>query len=415
MQNTVKSHHMPYKYINILGVEINKMDKNQVWQKFKDFYQDGKQHYIVTPNPENLLKARTDEEYFFVLNRADLSVADGAGLKIAAWMMGENLHRTTGVWLTEKALGWAVKNGIKVLIIDWIGGLSSIDEITFKLKLKFPGLKITVVKIDREQEDLDWEKLGKDKPELLLTSLGAPWQDTFNYHNLPRLPSVKIALGIGGAIDFSIGKARRAPKVFRIAGLEWLWRLILNPRRVGRIFKAVFVFPWIFVKWKFIYPFLYRPNVACLLYRKKKEGYQLFLVERTDYPGHWQIPQGGLDGESALRAGERELTEEIGNNKFRMVGAYNNLYKYKFGERSSESRVRAVKSKKHTGYKGQRQSLAIAEYLGDDLDVRINFWDHKNWKWVDREKAMEEVNIVRHTAMKIFLEKFNNLIENNEI
>jgi N-acetylglucosaminyldiphosphoundecaprenol N-acetyl-beta-D-mannosaminyltransferase len=83
--------------INILGVDIdNTIKQADLLNKINQFLNSTKQHYIVTPNPEILLQAQKDEELFYILNKADLSLADGFGLKIAAGLCGKKLQRFTG-------------------------------------------------------------------------------------------------------------------------------------------------------------------------------------------------------------------------------------------------------------------------------------------------------------------------------
>jgi len=393
--------------VNILGINISALDKKEVLEKIELFLSDGKQHYIVTPNPEFVLEARKDEEFFYILNNADLAVPDGIGLKFAAWAAGRNIPRITGADLVKDILKIAKEKNLKVAIVNWSRGLSATEDIEKALNKNYPGLRFIIKDVDKNIQNSKFQIPDSDfKPDILFCALGAPWQEKFIYHNLKNMPSIKLAIGVGGAFDFLTGKIRRAPKIMRFVGLEWLWRLFKQPRRWRRIFNAVVVFPWKFIKWRFVFPFLYRPNVACLLYKKENGKFKILLVERSDEPGHWQLPQGGTDGDGAEKAAARELSEELGTNKFEIKGVYKNLWKYRFGQNK--------KTKKILGYKGQKQSLAIAEFTGKDEDIKINFWDHRNWKWADAEDLVNEVHPVRKQAAKVFLEKFNNMRITNQ-
>jgi N-acetylglucosaminyldiphosphoundecaprenol N-acetyl-beta-D-mannosaminyltransferase len=88
-------------------------------------------------------------------------------------------------------------------------------------------------------------KINECKPHLLLVAFGAPKQDEWIAKYLPQIPSVKVAMGIGGTFDFIAGTQTRAPKIMRKFGLEWLYRLVREPKRFKRIFNAVIVFPWL--------------------------------------------------------------------------------------------------------------------------------------------------------------------------
>lgn len=415
--------------VNILGINLNELKKNSVLEIIQGFLNSQEQHYIVTPNPEMIIEAHEDEEFFYILNQADLSLADGVGLKIAGWLFGHRIPRLTGADLTVWLLQWAQKNNLKILILNRQDGLSGSEKIQATLSQKYPGLLSLVLDINREKflNDDIINKINSFAPTILFSALGFPYQEKIIYHNLAKLPSVKLALGIGGSFDFITGQIKRASKTWRALGLEWLWRLLSaykyqdSKGRVIRIYKATFIFLKKIFLARFIYPFLYRPNVACLLYKNSPEGQKILLVEREGDIGHWQLPQGGTDGEDLVNAGARELREEVGSDLFETKGFFKNLYRYKFppflSDLAKQARKEKSKDDAHTfdhklgryDYKGQKQGLYIAEYLGTDNDIRICFWDHRAWKWVDAKKLPEEVHPVRKASAEIFLAKFQSL------
>jgi len=389
---------------NIFGINLNDLPSNAVTKKISEFLSGQTQHYIVTPNPEIILAAHQDEELFYVLNKASLALADGFGLKIAGFLFGYNLPRLTGADLTVDLLKLASKEGTKTIILNWEKGLSSQEEISSALTIKFPGLDFLVLNIGRDKF-LRPETVAKIKefsPTLLFNNLGFPYQEKLLHHNLKDLPSVKVALAVGGSFDFITGRAQRAPKVWRNLGLEWLWRLIKHPQRAGRIYNATVVFLKKILASRFINPFLYRDNVVGLLYKKESDRFKILLVEREGDSNHWQLPQGGTDGEDIETAGRRELREEVGTDKFATRASFKNLYRYDFGPDTGYKKYKF-------DYKGQRQSLYIAEFSGQDSDIKINFWDHSAWKWVDAEQLIAEVHPVRRDVTKLFLEKFESL------
>ena len=399
------------KIVNILGVNIHKISQSEAMEKVAGFLLSEKQHYLVTLNPEIILEAQHDEEYFYILNHSNLNIPDGIGLKFAAWTMGENLERLTGVALTKQILKLAEDKNYKIGIVNWCCGLSSIADIETSLNRDYPRLRFLVEDLERGEDLPENSRLKNFAPEIIFVTLGAPHQEKFIYHNLTKLPSVKLALGIGGTFDFISGKTKRAPKIMRVFGLEWLWRLLAHPQnrwlRAKRIFNAVVVFVAKFLQWRFILPRFYRKNVSCILYKKVGEFYKILLLERKDEAGHWQLPQGGTDGLSIEKAGMKELSEEVGTEKIKPRAIFANLHKYEFD--NSKPRHRGAVYTRHAGYKGQKQSLLIAEYLGSDEEIKINFWDHRAWQWVDSEELVSTVHEVRKPAARIFLEKFNQL------
>ncbi|MFH1522413.1 MAG: WecB/TagA/CpsF family glycosyltransferase [Patescibacteria group bacterium] len=393
--------------INILGVNISDLNKKEILNKLDDFLNSGNQHYITTPNPEIILKAIKDEEFFYIIHKSSLAIPDGVGLKFAGWLVGKNIKRFTGADLAKNILNIAQAKKLKVAILNMEDGLSRKEDLEKVLNNLYSKLSTKIINVGRGVQLLSLgakstNNLINFKPDILFVTLGAPYQEKIIYHILPKLPSVKLAIGVGGAFDFLTGKIKRAPKFMRIIGLEWLWRLFKQPRRWKRIYNAVIVFPIKFFTWRFILPFTYRPNVACLLYKIVGDNYKILIVERGDLPGHWQLPQGGLDGESIEVAGRRELGEEVGTDKFKDIKTYKNLHKYKFAPNPVEK----------YNYKGQKQSLFIAQFQGQDSDIKVNFWEHKSWKWVEATSLVNEVNPVRRNGAKIFLDKFNEITEN---
>ncbi len=238
------------KKVNILGAQISALNKSETFSTVEQFLNSDKQNIIYTPNPEIVLKAQANKDYCDILNSASLLISDGIGLKFAGWVSGVNLERFTGVDLTKMVLNISKENNKKVLILNWEGGLLSEDDIIKMFQEKYTGLEFLVRSINKDGE-VD-EEMKNFQADVMFVNFGAPYQEKFIYNNLGKLPSVKLACGIGGSFDFLTGKIKRAPKMFKVVGMEWLWRLTKQPKRIGRIFSAVVVFPLKFAKWKFI-------------------------------------------------------------------------------------------------------------------------------------------------------------------
>jgi len=401
---------MNKRNINILGIKIDNFKKEEIYNIFLDFLNKEKANLITTINAEIILKAQKDEEYFYILNSASLSVLDGFGPKIAGFFMGYNIFRITGVDLNLMLLKIAQEKNIKLAILNKKNGLSTNNEIEKYLRENYQNLNYQI--FNSADSNLI-KNINIFKPAILIANLGAPDQEKFLFHNLNNVLSLKIAIGVGGSFDFLLGKIKRAPLIFRKLGLESFWRLInifkfskeKRKERLKRISKALFVFPYKFFVWRFILPFLYRPNVACLLYKKENDKIKILVVERSSEKNHWQIPQGGLDNLSAEEAGMKELREELNNNNFKFKAVFRNIHKYKFD--LGVIRNRGGFYLKHMGYKGQKQDLMIAEFYGQDKDISVNFWDHRSWKWVN----LEDIESIIHKSRKEAMGKFINLFK----
>ncbi|NCU43334.1 NUDIX domain-containing protein, partial [Candidatus Falkowbacteria bacterium] len=112
--------------------------------------------------------------------------------------------------------------------------------------------------------------------------------------------------------------------------------------------------------------------------------------------GHWQLPQGGTDGQGLKRGGLREAKEELGLSDLKVKGVYPKLHAYRFKGGLN----------KKTKYKGQRQGLLIAEFEGNDDLITINYWDHSAWRWVAPEELVKSVHPIRRAGAEKFIKKF---------
>ncbi len=382
----------------VLGIKIANLSKKEIAERWDFFLNDSHGHFVTTPNPEIILAARKDEEYFYILNEADLAIADGFGIILAGLLQKTKFTRLAGSDLTPELLGKAEREQRRVLVLNWKKGLSDQADITQTLKKRWPKLEAQVLDIEREAQLTTQELAAVQQfaPQLIFSTLGAPWQEKLLWRTLPQIPSARLALGVGGSFDFLTGKAIRAAKFWRSLGLEWLWRLIKQPRRLKRIWQAVVVFSWKVIKENLINPWCYRRNVVILIYRLINQEPYVLIVERQDDHGHWQLPQGGTDGESLLQAGLRETREELGVTSLKVVGVYPKIHTYRFVNGRNQK----------TNYKGQKQGLLIAEFLGDDEEVKINYWDHCAWRWVKARELLTAVHPVRRPGVEKFLKKF---------
>lgn len=245
------SHSIRINTINILGVNISALSKNETLKKIEEFLLEKKQRYITTPNPEIILASLQDEEYKHILNSADISISDGIGIKFAAWTLGLNITKITGSDLTKWLLRSSEKRKLRIGIVNWGGGLSNMSDIKRALLKNHPALNFAIDDIEKDDTYEKCKNVLKLDPDILFVSLGAPYQEKFIFNNLSKFKNTKIAIGVGGSFDFLTKKATRAPKLMRSLGFEWLWRLIKKPTRIKRIFNAVVVFPVKFMTWRY--------------------------------------------------------------------------------------------------------------------------------------------------------------------
>ena len=199
----------------ILGVKIDDVNMNEALEIVHGWLQESKKRYVVTPNPEFIMTAQKDLDFKKILNDADLSIPDGAGLKLS----GKVENTVPGVDFMEKLVERSSDWGVTIGLLGAAPGVA--DKTAERLKKKYSGIKINFAKAD-----------------ILFVAFGHPKQEKWIVQNLPKL-SVKVAMGVGGSFDYISGKIPRAPKWLRKLGLEWLFRLIIQPWRIKRQIKLV--------------------------------------------------------------------------------------------------------------------------------------------------------------------------------
>lgn len=199
----------------ILGIKIDDVNMSEALEMVHQWLQKFGKKYIVTPNPEFIMTAQKDLDFKKILNGADLSIPDGAGLKLS----GKIENTVSGVDLMEKLVERSADWGVTVGLL---GGSDGVANKTAEcLQKKYPKIKISFT-----------------SPDLLFVAFGHPKQEKWIVKNLPKL-NVKIAMGVGGAFDYLSGKVPRAPKWIRDLGFEWLFRLVVQPWRIKRQISLV--------------------------------------------------------------------------------------------------------------------------------------------------------------------------------
>jgi len=235
--------------MEILGVRVDNLEKKEILEKVEGFLNSEKFNQIATVNPEFILQAQKDKEFQDVLNSCALNVADGVGIWFAYLRFGKILkYRMTGIDLMLEILKMANEKKLKIFLAVNDRGLSNFEETKIAIKKIYPDLEIKGENLNchsgldpESNEILKQVQDDKNNIDIVFANFGAPKQEKFL--NSLKNGKIKLAMGVGGSFDYLTGKIKRAPKWMRKIGLEWLWRLILQPKRIKRIFNAVIIFP----------------------------------------------------------------------------------------------------------------------------------------------------------------------------
>jgi N-acetylglucosaminyldiphosphoundecaprenol N-acetyl-beta-D-mannosaminyltransferase len=231
---------MQKEKLNIFSVSVDRITNQELLQKMSDMLcSDAQiQNKIFTPNTEMLLAAKKDCSLASLLNSAELLIPDGTGIKIASRILNSPIpERLSGIDLAEDLLSIAAHKGCSVYLL---GGQKGVAEAAAKnLKCRLPSLNICGTHhgyFDKsgKENDLVLEEIRAAAPQILFVCFGFPMQERWICDNLSSLPSVRIALGLGGSLDVYAGNVKRAPKAFIKMRAEWLFRIIREPRRIVR-------------------------------------------------------------------------------------------------------------------------------------------------------------------------------------
>lgn len=234
----------------ILGVFFDRLSVGDWRGRINQALNGDSTELWVTPNPEMLLMAKKRPSFLNVLLSAKASLPDGMGIVVAAKLLGETLERLSGVDALEMITEEVAKRGEKVMLIGGKGDNAKLAAEV--LQNKFAGSQVIginpgeVKMIDSETWVFDesvMDKIQDFAPQVIAAGLSMGKQEEWLNFIEPFVPSAKIMIGVGGAFEMIAGTLPRAPRFMRKLGLEWLWRLGLEPRRLPRIVRAVIVFP----------------------------------------------------------------------------------------------------------------------------------------------------------------------------
>ena len=226
------------KKIDILNIKVNNVNMQQAREIVCDYIESGKNsHMIVTPNSEMVVRAQTDRQLATILNNADLSIPDGAGIVLASRILAiENFsERVAGFDLMEELFQVAEKKDYRFYLLGGEPGIAG--EAKKRIEQDYSQIKICGYHhgyLDRQVQQKVINQINNLAPDILLVGMGVPLQERFLYNNLERL-RVKVGITVGGSFDVLAGKTRRAPVWMQRAYLEWFFRLLKEPSRLSRM------------------------------------------------------------------------------------------------------------------------------------------------------------------------------------
>jgi N-acetylglucosaminyldiphosphoundecaprenol N-acetyl-beta-D-mannosaminyltransferase len=225
----------------ILGTPIDDVTMVEALDRIEEFVAigrlTGKRHQIATVNADFVVKALYDTELRRILQEADLATADGMPLVWSARRLGVPLgERVTGADMVPALAERAAEKGYSIYFLGAAPGVA--EQAARILQRRYPGLKVAGVASPSPQAVQSGDPAiiaacNAAKPDILLVAFGNPKQEKWIYQHAHEL-AIPVMMGVGGTFDLIAGVTRRAPQWMQVAGLEWLYRLSQEPRRLWK-------------------------------------------------------------------------------------------------------------------------------------------------------------------------------------
>ena len=229
----------PRDLVRILDLAVDRVTMAEALDRLDLMVKVGGPFQVLTPNVDHIMRVRKDPEFRRVYEEGDLVVADGTPLVWASRLLGDRLpERVSGSDLVPCLCGLAAKYGYSVYLMGGQPGAAAASSRI--LQVKYPGLRIAGHACPPLGFHLDpavnkgfLEHIRKAKPDLLFVALGAPKQEIWIHRHKVEL-GVPVSIGVGATLDFIAGIVKRAPRFTHRLGVEWLWRLLCESRRLWR-------------------------------------------------------------------------------------------------------------------------------------------------------------------------------------
>jgi N-acetylglucosaminyldiphosphoundecaprenol N-acetyl-beta-D-mannosaminyltransferase len=224
--------------VNVLGVAVSPINMGMALERITAALEKKEKGYICVTGVHGVSEAQIDPAFRHILNRAFLCAPDGMPLVwVGRWRGQRQMGRVYGPDLMLAVLELSEKKGWRHYLFG--GGNGTVEVLKQKLLARFPRLQIAGIRQPpfrplnaSEQESLR-EEIRLARPDIMWIGLSTPKQERFMAECLPKL-DVTLMFGVGAAFDFHAGRMRQAPLWMRRSGLEWLFRLGCEPRRLGK-------------------------------------------------------------------------------------------------------------------------------------------------------------------------------------
>lgn len=226
------------KTTEILRIPIAALTKSQVLNLIEQWVEEGESRYICLCDVHSLMRAQDDPEHLLALQNADLVLPDGQPLVWTAKLRGiADIERVPGPDLLPLLCERSIRTGWRHYFYGGADGVA--QKLADNLQGRFPGLQVAGTTtppfrpLTKQEDDASIGHMSETQSQIVWIGLGCPKQERWMLDHAGRMPGT-IVIGVGAAFDFHCGHVKRAPHWMRDNGLEWLHRLLSEPRRLWR-------------------------------------------------------------------------------------------------------------------------------------------------------------------------------------
>ncbi len=219
----------------ILSTFIESTDYRQA---FKKLLHNNGPDYVTVNNVHTVVEAANNDYYKKIINESYMALPDGRPLSIVAgWKGDKNMQRVCGPSFLEKVLDWGREHNLKHFF--WRGTFETLDKMSKVISNRFPGTIIIGMEsppfrnLTEKENNYYLDKMNESESDIFWVGLGAPKQEIWMYENYQKL-NRGIMIGIGAGFDYLAGNIYHAPKWMKRYSLEWLYRLIQEPKRLWK-------------------------------------------------------------------------------------------------------------------------------------------------------------------------------------
>lgn len=225
--------------INFMNTKVDNLTMEEALKRIDELIQENRNAYVVTPNVDHIVQLEHGGPLTEVYKNADLILTDGKPLIwISKWYKTPIKEKISGSDLFPRICDLAAKKGYRMYFLGAAEGVAA--KAAENLEKRFPGLQVVGTyspPFGFEKDEAEMGKILKQikdaRPHILIVGLGCPKQELFILHHKDAL-GVPLSLGLGASLDFEAGNIKRAPKWMADHGLEWLYRITQDPKRLAK-------------------------------------------------------------------------------------------------------------------------------------------------------------------------------------